>query len=148
MMRMIFAYFFSIFGDYLLRNDKMSRTNVRKMATAICCIGKGLLVLGLAYSGCNSLAATVFLTLATAVHGAVSTGPLASIVDIAPNYAGIVLGISGMIGVLPGFISPIIVGKLTLGNVNILSIFMLLYLIDFFICFNFSKLYSNGNMCF
>ncbi|TMW49372.1 hypothetical protein DOY81_005516 [Sarcophaga bullata] len=49
-------------------------------------------------------------------HGAVSSGPLASIVDIAPNYAGIVLGISGTIGVLPGFISPYIVGILTLGN--------------------------------
>ena len=51
-------------------------------------------------------------------HGAVSSGPLASIVDIAPNYAGIVLGISGAIGVLPGFISPYIVGILTLGNVS------------------------------
>lgn len=118
MMRMIFGYFFSMFGDFLLRNDKMSRTNVRKMATAICYIVNGLLVLGLAYSGCNSLSSIVFLTLAIAVQGAVSTGPLASIVDIAPNYAGIVLGMSGMIGVLSGFISPTIVGKLTLGNVN------------------------------
>lgn len=75
-------------------------------------------MLALAYSGCNSLAAIVFLTLATAVHGAVSTGPLASVVDISPNHAGIVLGISGMIGVIPGFISPAIVGILTLGNVS------------------------------
>lgn len=114
--RMIFAYIFSIYGDHVLKTNKMSTTNIRKLATFVCCIVKGLLVLALAYSGNSSLAAVIFLTLATMVHGAVSTGPLASIVDIAPNYAGVVLGISGMIGVLPGFISPIIVGMLTLGN--------------------------------
>ncbi|XP_061389143.1 sialin-like [Musca vetustissima] len=116
LMRMIFAYFFSLFADYLLKTEKMSRTNLRKLATAICCIVKGLVVVALAYFGHNSTAAIVLLTVATMFHGAVSSGPLASIVDIAPNFAGIVLGISGMIGVLPGFISPYIVGILTLGN--------------------------------
>ncbi|XP_037947382.1 sialin-like [Teleopsis dalmanni] len=116
LMRMLFALFFSMFADFLLRTDKMSRTNLRKLATFICCVLKGLIVLALAYYGHNSTAAIIFLTIATMVHGAVSSGPLASIVDIAPNYAGIVLGISGMIGVLPGFISPYIVGVLTLGN--------------------------------
>ncbi|XP_005176869.1 sialin [Musca domestica] len=116
LMRMIFAYVFSLFADYLLKTEKMSRTNIRKLATAICCIVKGLVVVALAYFGHNSTAAIVYLTVATMFHGAVSSGPLASIVDIAPNFAGIVLGISGMIGVLPGFISPYIVGVLTLGN--------------------------------
>lgn len=44
-------------------------------------------MLGLAYSGCNKMAAIVFLTMATAANGAVSTGPLASFVDLSPNYA-------------------------------------------------------------
>ncbi|XP_055382266.1 sialin [Condylostylus longicornis] len=121
LLRMIFAYFFSIFGDYLLKTEKMTRTNVRKLATTVCCIIKGLFVLALAYSGNSSTASVIFLSLATMAHGAVSTGPLASIVDIAPNYAGIVLGISGMITVLPGFISPIVVGMLTLGNQTVTS---------------------------
>nr|CAI5842781.1 unnamed protein product [Callosobruchus analis] len=66
LLRMIWAYVFSHLGDYLLRSGRMSRSNVRKLATAV---------------------SIVFLTLAIAVHGAVSTGPLASIVDISPNYA-------------------------------------------------------------
>lgn len=82
------------------------------------CIVHGLVVLALAYFGHNAVAAIVLLTVATMFHGAVSSGPLASVVDIAPNYAGIVLGISGMVSVLPGFISPHIVGHLTLGNVS------------------------------
>jgi hypothetical protein len=44
-------------------------------------------MLGLAFSGCNSTAAIAFSTVATAVSGAVSTGPLASFIDISPNFA-------------------------------------------------------------
>lgn len=44
-------------------------------------------MLALAYSGCNYIAAIIFLTSATGIHGAVSTGPLASFVDLSPNYA-------------------------------------------------------------
>lgn len=51
------------------------------------CGVQGIFMLGLAYSGCNKMAAIVFTTLATAANGAVSTGPLASLVDISPNYS-------------------------------------------------------------
>lgn len=91
------------------------------MGGAVCCLVNGMFVLALAYSGCDSMSAIVFLTLATMVHGAVSTGPLANIIDMSPKYAGILLGISGMITVVPGFVSPILVGILTLGNVSINS---------------------------
>lgn len=119
---MLFAYFFSIVGDYLLQRNLMSRTNVRKIGGVFCCLINGLFVVALAYSGCNALSAIVFLTLATMVHGAVSTGPLANIIDMSPKYAGILLGISGMITVVPGFVSPIIVGLLTLGNVSYVNV--------------------------
>lgn len=123
LMRMLFAYFFSMYGDYLLRTNKMSTTNVRKLATFVCSIVKGLFVIGIAYSGCNSIMAMVFLTIATALHGAVSTGALASVVDISPNFSGVVLGLCGMVGILPGFISPWIVGIMTYQNVKFDSIF-------------------------
>ncbi|XP_054740258.1 sialin [Anastrepha obliqua] len=116
LMRMLFALAFSMLADYLLRSDKIKRTNLRKLATALCCIVNGIMVLCLAMFGYNAVAAIAFLTLALMFHGAVSSGPLASIVDMSPNYAGIVLGISGMIGVLPGFVSSYIVGIMTLGN--------------------------------
>lgn len=119
--RMIFAYIFSVYSDSLLRNNKMSRTNVRKLATVVCNIIKGVFILGLAYSGCSSFVAVLFFTLALTVSGAISAGSLANMVDISPNFSGIVLGINTMIGVLTGFISPIVVGKLTLGNVKNLT---------------------------
>lgn len=118
LMRMLFAYAFSMFGDRMLKTNRLSRTNVRKLAGFICCVLNGVFTLLLAYSGCNTAAAIVFLTLGTMSHGAVSTGPLANIVDLSPNHAGVLLGFSGMIGVLPGFISPVIVGYLTNNNVR------------------------------
>lgn len=117
LMRMLFAYIFSIFADSLLRKNKMSRTNVRKIAGAVSTVINGLFTLGLAFSGCNSMAAMIFLTLATMAHGAVSTGPLASIIDLSPNFSAVILGLTGTISICAGFVSPYVVGKLTLGNV-------------------------------
>lgn len=97
----------------------MTRNNVRKLAGTCCTIVNGVFMLGLAYSGCNAVAAIVFVALATCVQGAVSTGPMASIIDISPNYCGVILGLVSMITTCPGFISPHIVGRLTMGNVRV-----------------------------
>ncbi|XP_066256482.1 sialin isoform X1 [Euwallacea similis] len=114
--RMLFAYIFSQIGDYLLRSEKMSRSNVRKLATFFCCIGQGIFMLCLAYSGCNSMAAIVFLTMAVASNGSVSTGPLASVVDISPNYAAVLMGFLNTAAAIVGFFTPAVVGYLTFQN--------------------------------
>lgn len=78
----------------------------------------GLFVIGLAFSGCHVFLAVAFLTISLMLHGAVSSGALASVVDISPNFAGVSLGINSSFSVLTGFISPIIVGYLTMGRQN------------------------------
>ncbi|KNC33126.1 hypothetical protein FF38_04718, partial [Lucilia cuprina] len=115
-LRMFFAYIFSLYADYLLRTNKMGQTNLRKFATAICTIIMGLVVLALAYLGRNPIWAIVLLSLATMLQGTASTGPMSSMIDIAPNYAGIIFGLCGTIACIPGFISAYIVGVLTLEN--------------------------------
>ncbi|XP_063237102.1 sialin-like isoform X2 [Bacillus rossius redtenbacheri] len=114
--RIITAYLTGTLCDWLLQRNLMQRTAVRKLATAICCIGQGLFVLGLAFSGCNKVASVVFLALATGCSGAVSSGALASLIDLSPNFASIMFGISNTVTVAPGIISPIIVGVLTYNN--------------------------------
>jgi len=49
---------------------------------------QGLFILGLCYSGCDSVVAVIMLFSATAVNGAISSGALSAVVDITPNYAG------------------------------------------------------------
>jgi MFS family permease len=79
----------------------------------------GICILGLAFSDCNIFLAVFFLTLSLALQGAVSTGALSSMVDIAPNYAGITLGIVSTISIMTGFVSPIMVGYITFGNQSV-----------------------------
>lgn len=79
----------------------------------------GFAVLGLAYSGCSVTSAVFFIAMSLALHGAVSTGTLSSIVDISPNFAGITLGIVSTVSIISGFVSPIIVGYLTFENQSI-----------------------------
>ena len=119
LMRTLAAIFFSQIADYLLRNDKMSRNNVRKIGTTISCTLNGIFVLALAYSGCNEVLACVFIIIATGCHGAVSAGPLAAIIDNSPNFAGVLLGLVNMFCVIPGFISPVIVSYLTFENQSV-----------------------------
>lgn len=120
--RMVFAYCFSTFADWLLKTDRITRSNLRKLAGSFCCIINGIFVVGLAFSGCNATMAIIFVILATGCHGTVSTGPLANVLDISPNYSGLILGIMNTITTCPGFISPWLVG--IVGNVSSLSIFM------------------------
>ena len=58
------------------------------------------------------------------VTGLNATGYAVNILDIAPKYAGVIIGISNVFGSMPGFISPQIVGFITTKNVSASSILM------------------------
>lgn len=117
--RSLMAIIISQIMDRLLTKQMISRNNVRKVGTALCTIVNGVFIMGLAFSGCNSTMACCCIIIATALHGAVSSGPLSAIIDISPRYAGVLLGIVNMICALPGFISPLLVSYFTYQNQTI-----------------------------
>lgn len=116
MLRTIFSYYYSMLSDWLIVNNKMSLTNVRKMATFVSGGLQGLFILALGFSGCQPILAAFFMMLGTMVNGAVSASTLAAFVDMSPNYASILLGFCGMIVIATGFLSPVVVGVLTNNN--------------------------------
>lgn len=74
-----------------VRNELDFACCINYLKITICCVGnvlQGLFILGLCFSGCNSMAAVIMLISATAVNGAVSSGVLPAVVDLAPNFAG------------------------------------------------------------
>ncbi|XP_075232224.1 na[+]-dependent inorganic phosphate cotransporter isoform X3 [Lycorma delicatula] len=85
--RWLFSFGSAIVADCLLKKKILSRTNVRKLATSSCTLVQGFMILGLALSGCNGTLATLFMIAAVGVTGAVSSGPLACVVDLSPNFA-------------------------------------------------------------
>uniref|UniRef100_A0A2H8TPE6 Putative inorganic phosphate cotransporter n=2 Tax=Melanaphis sacchari TaxID=742174 RepID=A0A2H8TPE6_9HEMI len=138
--RWAFSFAFSSMCDRLVKSKRMSMTNVRKMATCFCNILQGLFIWGICYSGCNSMAAIFMLLSATAVNGAISSGALAAVVDIAPNYAGVIQGIIGTVIASLGFISPMVVGYLTL-NQQTLSQWCKLFHLSGVICIGTGLIY-------
>lgn len=57
--------------------------------------------------------AVLFLTIGVGITGINAAGYAVNILDIAPKYAGVIMGVTNVFGAAPGFISPQIVGIIT-----------------------------------
>lgn len=114
---MLFSYGFGVLSDWLLEKKKMSLTGIRKLSMFMCTVVQAIFTVGLGLSGCHSMLAVFFMITGTMMTGAISSGSIANLVDLSPNFGSILLGICGLIANGAGAISPLIVGLLTNGNV-------------------------------
>jgi len=64
------------------------------------------------YVGCQAELAVFLFAIAAGLNTLTVSGCKSSMLDIAPDYAGIVFGISNTISNIPGFIAPTVVGLL------------------------------------
>ena len=98
--------------DWGRTNGYWSQTNARKIAVFISCIPPSLCLIAIAFVGCNRVATTVLLILSIVLCGAIFVGHLCNHNDLAPNYAGILMGITNTPGTISAFILPGMVGAL------------------------------------
>lgn len=73
----------------------------------------------IAYLNCERTGTTVLLIISIVIGGAIFVGHLTNQNDLAPNYAGILMGITNTPGTISAFILPALVGALTEGGVSI-----------------------------
>ncbi|KAK0080671.1 hypothetical protein PV325_013550 [Microctonus aethiopoides] len=99
--------------DYGRRRGYWSQTNGRKLAVGVSCIPPSIMLLVIAYIGCERTGTTVLLILSIVVGGAIFVGHLTNQNDLAPNYAGILMGITNTPGTISAFLLPALVGALT-----------------------------------
>ena len=72
------------------------------------------LLVSTSYVGCDYTALAVSLfSLAVGIQGLNGSSYAVNHLDIAPRFAGILMGISNSVGTIPGIIAPYIVGLLT-----------------------------------
>ncbi|KAK0182215.1 hypothetical protein PV327_000376 [Microctonus hyperodae] len=116
---MIFGWLAAQFCDWLIRTEKMTITNTRKLATFFSVGMPAIMIFGLSFSGCYSILAIFFITSAFALFGATASGGIANLVDLSPNYASVLLGITGFVVNTFGFISPLFVGLMINNNQTI-----------------------------
>ncbi|KAG8513193.1 Sialin, partial [Galemys pyrenaicus] len=103
-------------ADTLREKWNFSTISVRRIFSLIGMIGPAVFLVAAGYIGCNYSLAVVFLTISTTLGGFCSSGFSINHLDIAPSYAGILLGITNTFATVPGMIGPVIAKSLTPEN--------------------------------
>jgi len=77
-------------------------------------VGGAVFLVGLSFLDCTQTAlAVTLLTLSLAVASASSSGFFVNNIDIAPLYAGTLMGVSNGIAAASGFIAPVVTAVIT-----------------------------------
>ena len=69
--------------------------------------------LAVSYFECDRFTALLLFNIIVAIGGAVYGGCMANVLDIAPNHAGVLMGITNTAGNLCGIFAPTVAGYLT-----------------------------------
>lgn len=108
----VFSCLASMVADWLRKRHCMSVTSNRKLFNCLGVMVPGLFLLLVPTAGCNGFWNMVLLSTAGAFHGMGHSGFMAAYVDMAPDFAGTLLGISNIGGSIPGFAIPSLLGWL------------------------------------
>lgn len=65
------------------------------------------------FAGCNKIWVVIFLTLLAGSHSLKTPGTSVNILDLAPNYVGVIAAIVNGIGAITGILVPYIIGVMT-----------------------------------
>ncbi|XP_053237245.1 sialin isoform X3 [Podarcis raffonei] len=79
-------------------------------------IGPAVFLVAAGFIGCDYEMAVAFVTISTTLGGFSTSGYSINHLDIAPSYAGILLGITNSFGTIPGMVGPLVAKSLTHSN--------------------------------
>lgn len=101
------------------------KTNEEFNFTFLLCLSAaimpGIFILGASYGECDRVVVVVMFAVGMGFMGTFYSGLKVNNLDLAPNYAGVIMAFTNGIGGLSGIFSPYIVGVLT-PNVSVKTI--------------------------
>ncbi|XP_075718149.1 sialin [Rhinoderma darwinii] len=103
-------------ADLMREKWNFSTVVVRKIFNTLGMVGPAVFLLAAGYTGCDYTLAVVFLTLSTTLGGFSMSGYNINHLDIAPSFAGLLLGITNTFATIPGMVGPVIAKTLTHEN--------------------------------
>lgn len=109
----LFSLLSGVVADLLIEKRVFSVTVVRKLFTLMGALPPAAFLVAVSYAGCDHILTVTFLTLASTTGGASASGVYINQIDIAPRYAGFLLGITNTFGTIPGVMAPIATGYFT-----------------------------------
>lgn len=103
-------------SDWLIKSGRISLLNARRLFNTSSQIAPGVAMVVMGYVGCSPAAAVICMVVGMGLN-AIAAGHFVSAVDLAPNFAGTLLGISNTFsGGGMGSLAPIVVGAMTSNN--------------------------------
>ncbi|XP_031343540.1 vesicular glutamate transporter 1-like isoform X2 [Photinus pyralis] len=96
-------------ADWLQEKKILNTTQVRKVFNCVAYIGQAVFLLLAGYI-LSPIGSTICLACAVGIGGLQFSGYGVNHLDIAPQHASVLLGISNTIATIPGIISPIVAG--------------------------------------
>jgi len=112
----LFSVAFSTMLDKFRAKGSISTTSARKIAVGTASLLPGLCLLGICLAGENQPAVITLMILAITFFGAMFSGVFSNQNDLAPNFGGILMGITNMLATIPGILVPIVIGMMTEGK--------------------------------
>lgn len=109
---------FSYVSDYISTRGLMSKTVQRKMWNSVAHWGGALTLLLLYLFDTTVTQAIILLTAALALNSGVFTGFLTNHIDLAPNFAGTLMGLTNSIAALTSVLGPLLVGFIVTNSVS------------------------------
>lgn len=81
-------------------------------------LGAGTFILAAGYAKSATVAVTC-MCVGVAASGLMHSGYNVNMLDIAPRYACVIMGLTNTVGTITGFLSPMMVGFITVNKVSI-----------------------------
>ncbi|KAK2143014.1 hypothetical protein LSH36_887g02089 [Paralvinella palmiformis] len=109
-----------VIADKLRSARILSTTATRKIFNSIGMLAPAVFLIGLGFVECEqAILGVALLTVCVTLSGCAYTGFLVNHMDIAPRYAGTLLGISNGIGAISGFVAPSVAAAITTGQTRV-----------------------------
>ena len=134
-------------ADFILKRKIMSTTNVRRLFSSIGFVIPGITLLMIAILPqaleCNTAYVITLLCVGMFFNGAISGGHYSNHVDLAPNFAGTLFGITNTFsGGVVGFLVPLTIGALLESkSMDIFTTWKVIFGLA-------AGIYFFGNLCF
>ncbi|XP_043238701.1 putative inorganic phosphate cotransporter [Amphibalanus amphitrite] len=104
--KVVFALGVSFVADWLARGSRLSLSANRKLWNSIGMYIPALTLVGVSFAGCSDVLVLTLMVTTVGFNGAVLSGYNINHMDLAPNFAGTLMGITNCVATLAGVLAP------------------------------------------
>ncbi|PNF27742.1 hypothetical protein B7P43_G12798 [Cryptotermes secundus] len=112
----LYSLALSAYQSKLISRKVITITTARKISTFLASAIPAICLVAINFLHCQEGLIFALMAVGTTLMGGMFSGFLSNHIDIAPRFAGTLMGITNTIATIPGIIVPIIVGQLTKTN--------------------------------